>query len=148
MMSSESTVDLGQKVILGGLAFQLIFFGFFLVIALIFKALMAKSTPITSNSGSGRHTWQNLLKLLLIAALLIIGRCIYRMAEFRMGSDGFLMKNEIWSYVADAGPMFLVQGMFHFIHAGDVFPRGWRKDGGGKVVGDGESYIHLTGRGY
>ncbi len=76
MMGNASTADLGQKVILGGLAFQLIFFGFFLIIALIFRSHMAKSNPIDSNSGSGRQR-QNLLKLLLIAALLIIARCIY-----------------------------------------------------------------------
>ena len=69
MVSSASTASLGQKVILGGLAFQLLFFRFFLIIALIFRSRMNSSTPIPSHSSSGRRTWQNLLKLHLDSSL-------------------------------------------------------------------------------
>lgn len=136
MMAQASNAKLGQKVILVGLFAQLLFFGFFLVIAFIFRARMAKSPKTISSYG--KHSWNGLLTL-LIAAVLIILRCIYRVAELAMGSDGFLMGHEVFMYVADAGPMFLVQAMFNVIHAGDVFPEIFVT---GKLA-DSESYINL-----
>lgn len=49
------------------------------------------------------------------------------------------MTHEVWMYVGDTAPMFVVQAMFLSIHAGDVFPRG----GVVKVASLSESYIPL-----
>lgn len=43
-------------------------------------------------------------------------------------------------YAGDTAPMFLVQVVFHFIHAGDVFPRGHIEKS------EDESYINLEDR--
>ncbi|KAH8588278.1 RTA1 like protein-domain-containing protein [Bisporella sp. PMI_857] len=122
MMAQASSAKLGQKVILGGLFAQLLFFGFFLVIAVIFKRRMAQPAHLRAVAVSGRNTWCGLLILLMIAAVLIILRCLYRVAEFAMGMDGYLMKHEVFMYVADMAPMLFVQVLFHIVHAGDVFP--------------------------
>ena len=50
------------------------------------------------------------------------------------------MSHEVWMYVGDTAPMFVVQTMFLFIHAGDVFPRG----GVLKNSSSEESYITLN----
>ena len=142
MMAQKGAAKLGQKVILGGLFAQLLFFGFFLIIAVIFKTRMAKSARICAVPGSGKRTWSGLLKLLLVAAVLIIIRCLYRVAEFAMGMDGYLMEHEIFMYVADMAPMLFVQVLFHFIHAGDVFPEDFVA---GKLPNE-ESYIDLQER--
>jgi hypothetical protein len=140
MEASASGAKLGQKVVLVGLFAQLIFFGFFLVIAIIFDRRMSKSPLRYTIPTYGKHTWRSLLLLLLGAAAFIIARCVYRVAEFATGRDGYIMTHEWCGYAGDTVPMFLVQIAFHFIHAGDVFVRGQV----GK--GDDESYINLTDR--
>ncbi|KAH9221942.1 RTA-like protein, partial [Leptodontidium sp. 2 PMI_412] len=112
MMAQTRSAKLSQKVILGGLFAQLLFFGFFLVIAVIFKRRMAASARLCSVAVPGSHTWSGLLVLLLIVAVLIIIRCLYRVAEFAMGMDWYLMEHEVFMYVADMAPMLLVQVSF------------------------------------
>jgi hypothetical protein len=140
MMAQASNADLGQKVILAGLFAQLIFFGFFLVIALIFRKRMASYNGIPPSYS--KRTWQSLLMLLLIGAVIIIGRCIFRVAEFALGRDGIIMSKEVFMYIGDTLPMAVVQIMFHVVHAGDVFPSDWNK----KKALDEESYVHLVER--
>lgn len=139
MMAQSKLADLGQKVILAGLFVQLLFFGFFLTIAIIFDRRMATSPARYTIPKYGKRTWRSLLVMLLGAAVIIILRCLYRVVEFAQGEKGYLMEHEIFMYLADAGPMFLVQILFHFIHAGDVFPRG----GVSKNIVESETYINL-----
>jgi hypothetical protein len=117
MMSMEGKGDLGQTLIMGGLAFQLIFFGFFLVMAITFRQRMLKSFI----PKSGKYSWHALMIILLVGALLIIIRCIFRLAEFGLGRDGELMSKEAYAYIGDTLLMFAVQVMFHFRHASKVF---------------------------
>lgn len=138
MEASASSADLGQKVMLVGLVVQLIFFSFFLTVAITFDRRMSKSPLRYTIPKYGKHSWRSLLLLLLGAAFVIIGRCVYRVIEFSNGRKGYLMTNEWCMYAGDAAPMFFVQAAFHFIHAGDVFPKG----GLGKMEDD-ERYINL-----
>ena len=48
---------------------------------------------------------------------------MFRIIEFGQGHGGYLASHEVYLYIFDAAPMLVVQAMFHFIHAGDVFPR-------------------------
>jgi hypothetical protein len=66
---------------------------------------------------------------------------VYRVAEFSMGRDGYLITHEIFMYIGDTAPMFLVQAMFHVVHAGDVFPRNGRD-----TKSENGSYINLHER--
>jgi hypothetical protein len=75
-----------------------------------------------------------------VAAVIIIARCMYRILSFSSGSNGTLMRHEVWMYVGDLAPMFIVQTMFLFVHAGNVFP----KTGVMKDVRLDESYIALN----
>ncbi|KAH7416724.1 RTA1 like protein-domain-containing protein [Cadophora sp. MPI-SDFR-AT-0126] len=121
MMAQESMVDLGQKVMLIGLFFQLAFFGLFLLISIIFwKRTRSSSARYTLRHG--KRSWHSLLMLLLAAAAVIILRCIFRIIEFAQGHDGYVASHEVFLYLFDALPMLGVQVMFHVIHAGDVFP--------------------------
>ncbi|KAL5321395.1 hypothetical protein ACEPPN_009353 [Leptodophora sp. 'Broadleaf-Isolate-01'] len=122
MMAQSSMADMGQKIILGGLFVQLLFFGFFLIVSLIFYKRMRSSPARFTIPAYGTRTWVALLKLLFAAAALIILRCIFRVVEFGQGHDGYLASHEVYMYLFDAFPMFVVQAMFHFVHAGDVFP--------------------------
>ncbi|KAM3068369.1 Lipid-translocating exporter-like protein rta1 [Clarireedia jacksonii] len=139
MMAQASMADLGQKIMLVGLLFQLLFFGFFLSIAIIFERRISGSTKSFTVPQTGKYTWHRLLTLLFVGAALIIGRCVYRIVEFAQGNDGALMIHEVYMYIGDTAPMFVVQVLFHFVHAGDVFPKGGVKKGAYD-----ESYINLA----
>jgi hypothetical protein len=80
------------------------------------------------------------LVLLLMAAVIIMARCRYRIFSFSGGAKGYLFTHEVWMYVGDTAPMFVVQCMFLFIHTGHVFLKG----GVAKEESSDESYIPLT----
>jgi hypothetical protein len=142
MMAQASMAKLGQKIMLIGLFIQLMFFGFFLSVSLVFWKRMQSSAKLYTIPKYGKHTWQALLKFLLGAAVIIILRCVYRVIEFAQGNDGYLATHEVYMYLFDSAPMLVVQMMFHFVHAGDVFPPGidLRKSN------DDENYINLQER--
>ncbi|KAG9229966.1 RTA1 like protein-domain-containing protein [Amylocarpus encephaloides] len=121
MMSSDNLASIGQTIMMIGLASQLAFFGFFLVIAITFRARMLKQYPGAIPSARGKESWYGLLALLLLGAGLVIFRCIFRLFEFGLGRDGELQTREVYVYVFDTLPMFFVQVLFHFKHAGNVF---------------------------
>lgn len=122
MMSQNGMAQTGQKIMLLGLFAQLGFFGFFLIVALIFYKRMRSSPARYTLPSYGKHTWVGLLKLLFVAAVVIILRCLFRIIEFSQGHSGYLASHEVYMYIFDALPMFMVQATFHLIHAGDVLP--------------------------
>ncbi|KAH7349174.1 RTA1 like protein-domain-containing protein [Pyrenochaeta sp. MPI-SDFR-AT-0127] len=121
MMAQPSMAKIGQVIMLIGLFVQLLFFGFFLVISLLFWKRLRGSTKMLSIPQNGHHSWTALLKLLLCAAVIIILRCIFRVLEFAQGHGGYLASHEVYMYLFDTAPMLVVQVMFHFVHAADVF---------------------------
>ena len=121
MMAQANMADLGQKIMLIGLFVQLAFFGFFLVISIVFWK-RTRSSPARHTLRYGKHSWYKLLMLLLAAAAIIILRCVFRIIEFGQGHTGYLATHEVFLYLFDAVPMLGVQIMFHIVHAGDVFP--------------------------
>ncbi|KAH8598859.1 RTA1 like protein-domain-containing protein [Bisporella sp. PMI_857] len=141
MMVQASMASLGQKIILLGLFVQLAFFGFFLSVSLIFWKRMRSSPARFSVPVYGKYTWMTLLHVLFAASAIIILRCVFRVIEFSQGNDGYLVTHEVFVYIFDALPMFIVQAMFH-VHAGDVFPVSFtaRKLAGG----DSEACIGLN----
>ena len=122
MIARAEHQDLGKKVVLTGLFCQLLFFGFFLIIAVIFDRRMASSSIRFSIPKYGKQTWRSLF-LLFVAAVIIIGRCFYRIGSFSGGSKGTLMSHEVRMCFRDSAPMFIVQTMFLFVHAGNMFPK-------------------------
>ncbi|KAG4411841.1 hypothetical protein IFR04_015025 [Cadophora malorum] len=141
MMAQANMAGLGQKIMLIGLFVQLAFFGFFLVISLIFWR-RTRSSSIRYTLRYGRHSWYNLLMLLLAAATLIILRCVFRIIEFGQGHTGYLASHEAFLYLFDAVPMLGVQIMFHLIHAGDVFPPNFNM----QKLDDDDDTTHLQDR--
>jgi hypothetical protein len=144
MMAQASMANLGQKIMLIGLFSQLLFFGFFLFVSVIFWKRMRSSPARYTTPTYGKHTWLALLKLLFAAAALIILRNVYRVIEFGQGYSGYLASHEPYMYIFDTFPMFVVQAMFHLIHAGEVLPENF---GMGKLYAtDSEANIGLQNR--
>ena len=111
---SLSSVRLGQKIILVGLFLQIFFFGFFIVVAVIFHQRVLPSRKQLS------IPWQRHMTVLYLASALILVRSVFRVIEYIMGNDGFLLRNEAFLYVFDSMLMFGVVACFNVVHPGEI----------------------------
>ncbi|KAE8377465.1 RTA-like protein [Aspergillus bertholletiae] len=84
----------GENIIMGGLFIQIIFFGFFLLSALILQRRLARR-PV-AESASDTVPWQKHLFALHFSSLLILIRSGFRVVEYIQGSGGFLLRNEVF----------------------------------------------------
>ncbi|KAJ5835386.1 RTA-like protein [Penicillium robsamsonii] len=114
----KSKVNLGNNMIVAGLFVQIIFFGFFIVICLVFHRRML-STPLHA-VGDTQIPWTRYMKVLYTASVLVLVRSIYRVAEYVQGSDGFLQSKEAFIYVFDAALMFACCLLFNFFHPSKI----------------------------
>ncbi|KAH8807874.1 putative RTA1 domain protein [Xylogone sp. PMI_703] len=138
MTGIDGKEKLGESILLVGLAVQLVFFGTFFALAVVFERRAGKmlrnlggqdgAELLEYQSLESRNTttkvfrWRPLLFLLFTAAALIIARCVYRIIEYAQGHNGYLVKKEVFLYIFDALPMLFVQYLFHFLHAGKILP--------------------------
>jgi hypothetical protein len=115
---SASKLKLGENVIIVGLFVQMIFFGFFVVVSIVFHKRMDRN-PTTSAMGTSVD-WQRYMCTLYFASALIIIRCLYRVIEYIQGSTGFLQSHEYFAYIFDTSLMIVVMLTFLIFHPSQV----------------------------
>jgi len=103
---------MGEHLIVGGLFLQLVFFGFFIIVSVIFWRRY-RNEPISGDKDAVETKWRTILKVLIGASKLIFMRCTFRVVEYLGGHDGFLLSKEIFLYIFDATLMFLVSVIFN-----------------------------------
>ncbi|KAB2109116.1 hypothetical protein AG0111_0g2785 [Alternaria gaisen] len=119
--ASHSTGDLGKYIILGGLLIQIVVFGFFLVVAAIFHLRAGKVK--TWRAGTVRmFNWRKYMVTLYIASGLVTVRNIFRVVEYVMGNEGYLLTHEWPIYVFDALPMAAALASCTSWYVGDTVP--------------------------
>jgi hypothetical protein len=141
MMSSakkQSAVDLGQKVITAGLFLQVLFFGFFIVVAGLFHTRIARDP--TPKSMVIQVPWQKYLFILYIASFFIMIRSIFRIAEYVQGNDGALLQTEVYLYIFDATLMFLTMLLFNVSHPSKIISKATLKSNAWAGDINGSSY--------
>ena len=111
--SGDSDIDpnLGSNIIVGGLIFQIIIFGVFVLVSVVFNMRFRKSHR--PNPTASDVPWQQVLNMLYITSGFVMVRNIFRVVEYVMGSDGYLLSVEWGVYVFDAALMTLT--MFWFL---------------------------------
>ncbi|KAG4426423.1 hypothetical protein IFR04_000305 [Cadophora malorum] len=114
----QSDVDLGENIIIAGLAIQVLFFGLFVIVSAIFHFRIRAMPSLRSKQIS--VPWQSYLFILYIASALILVRSVFRIAEYVMGSDGVLLQHEYFLYIFDATLMSLVMILFNLRHPGSI----------------------------
>lgn len=119
--TDESGVTRGNNIILGGLVIQVLFFGFFIIVAANFH-LRIRGVP-TGTSAANQVPWQRYLVVLYAASLLIIVRCVFRIAEYAGGQTGPLLSTEVYLYIFDATLMFLVMALFNTQHPSRIISK-------------------------
>jgi hypothetical protein len=118
---SADDVKLGEHIIIGGLLIQIVFFGFFMIVALVFHRRISRNP--TRESYMIVSPWKQLIYILYLSSGLIMVRSVFRVAEYIMGSDGILMSKEYYLYCLDAVPMLLVAFSYNYFHPGRVINR-------------------------
>lgn len=112
--SNGQNVSLGENIITAGLGIQLLSFGFFITLAGVFHYRI-KLLP-TTRSTSPDIPWERYLWTLYTASLCILIRSIFRVVEYVMGQDGFLLSHEIFLYIFDATPMLITMAIYNVMH--------------------------------
>lgn len=106
----------GELIIIGGLFIQIIFFGFFVVVAILFQRRGREHL-----SQIPQHvSWKKHLVVLYATSMLILVRSVFRVVEYLQGSNGYLLRHEVFLYVFDALLMFVVMALMNLVHPGDI----------------------------
>lgn len=116
---TAAKVKLGQHVVVGGLIVQILFFGFFVVVAAIFN-MRVKKDP-TSEVSLQNVPWKRHLYALYLASGLILIRSLFRVIEYLQGNDGYLLGHEVFLYIFDAVLMLGVMAFFNIVHPSEIY---------------------------
>ncbi|KAK4618612.1 uncharacterized protein CLAFUR5_11018 [Fulvia fulva] len=110
-----SLMHLGEKIIIVGLFAQVVFFGLFVVVASLFHYRFTRHDA-SQLSRVRDSAWRRHIHALYWGSGLIMFRSIFRVVEYLMGNNGFLLRHEYFLYIFDAVPMFLLMVLFLIIH--------------------------------
>ncbi|KAK0210391.1 RTA1 like protein-domain-containing protein [Desarmillaria ectypa] len=104
-------VDLGDTIVIIGLVIQILWFGGFILVSVVFHYRM-RVVPIVIE----KRSWRSLMYVLYAASTLIMVRSVFRVVEFAQGNDGYLLRSEVWLYIFDSVLMAGVIIMFNIYH--------------------------------
>ncbi|KAJ6112075.1 hypothetical protein N7523_008136 [Penicillium sp. IBT 18751x] len=108
----------GERLIIVGLFVQIIFFGFFVTVAVMFDTKLRKY-PIP-RCFAAEIPWRKHLNMLYAASLLILVRSLFRVVEYIQGNNGYLLHHEIYLYVFDALLIFIAMLIFNISHPHEI----------------------------
>ena len=125
-----SAIHAGEKIIIGGLVVQLLFFGCFIVTSAIFHVRMRRCP--TARVLERPTRWETHLNVLYGASSLILLRSLFRLIEYAQGNDGYLISHEVFLYVFDSTLMLITMTLLAWIHPSEI--TALLKTGNGKAV--------------
>lgn len=113
MASTSPTMgQIGNWMVIAGLAIQLISFALFGLTAILFHMRVRKS--LTVRLYQVDQSWIQTMYMLYGASALIIVRSVFRIIEYVLGMDGYPLTHEWTLYVFDAIPMLAVSTVFYY----------------------------------
>ncbi|PGH17945.1 hypothetical protein AJ79_00844 [Helicocarpus griseus UAMH5409] len=111
-----SALHAGEKIIIVGLFIQIAFFGFFMVVSWYFRHRFVKGDgPATTAA-----PWRKHINALYAASILILVRSVFRVVEYLMGNNGYLLRHEYFLFIFDAVLMFFVMVLFNWVHPSEI----------------------------
>jgi RTA1 like protein len=111
---NNSDFQRGEYAIIGGLAIQVISFGFFIIVSAVFHYRISRSP--TAQSAEASVPWKKFLWILYVASAFIMIRSTFRIIQYIVGYDGVLQQHEVYVYIFDASIMFLTTFLFNVYH--------------------------------
>lgn len=120
LSQKNSNATLGQDIIIAGLFIQIIGFGVFIFVSLLFhKRMHANPTPVSLQPDM---PWQKYVYTLYFASFLIMVRSIIRVIEYVQGNAGYILSHEIFLYIFDGTMMFIAVAVFNVFHPSELLP--------------------------
>ncbi|CZT14085.1 related to RTM1 protein [Ramularia collo-cygni] len=116
LSTGGESVETGEKLILAGLALQIVIFGLFVITGLIFHFRLRK----TPTDKSKKYPWEKHMLSLYAVSILIFVRSIVRMAEYAQGWQGHILSTEWYLFVFDAIPMWTAMLVMNWIHPSEI----------------------------
>jgi hypothetical protein len=111
LTSKDSTRKIGEAIITAGLFIQLVIFGFFVVAAVVFHKRMRRDVSKRSEFRP-EVPWRQGMYMIYACSFLIMVRCVFRVVEYIMGTEAYLLAHEWPMYIFDAALMWIVQLIF------------------------------------
>jgi len=111
LLSKPKKAKTGEYIIVAGLGIQILVFVVFMLCCLNFHIRFR--AHVTRSGAACDIPWQSCLNMLYGTSLAILLRNVYRMVEFIMGQDGYLLSTEWPVYVFDGALMLLVMIAFY-----------------------------------
>lgn len=121
LSATGKNASLSENIVVGGLVIQILFFGLFVVAAVMFHRRYARYCIMAP----GGHRvddfdWVGMLNMLYGTSALILVRCLFRIIEYIMGADAYPLKNEWTLYVFDALLMALTMGIYYWWYPSNI----------------------------
>jgi hypothetical protein len=135
---TQSDVNLGQYIIMGGLGIQIFFFQIFIVTTGIFHYRILRFP--SQRSQTLAVPWQRFLMVLYASSALILARSVFRIAEYGMGQDGVLLSHEYYLYIFDACFMFFSMVLFNIWHPSKIIGKTHMRTASNEPVVEGLGY--------
>jgi hypothetical protein len=124
--------DTAINLVVGGLAFQLVAFVFFMILAWVVHYRLAREG--TDVSLRADVYWKRNFWVLYAASLLVLVRNLVRIVEYKQGAGGAIVGSEVYLYVFDAVPMGVVVLLYVVFYPGRMIKmtrRGMKGHGDG-----------------
>ncbi|KAM0327060.1 hypothetical protein ACHAQA_006183 [Verticillium albo-atrum] len=152
LLASADNKDMGNNIVIAGLFVQIAFFGLFVVASIIFDVRYRRGVEggfsVLSGSTAQLHDgavqssappfdWKKLMLMLYSTSGLILVRCVFRIIEYIMGPDAYLLTNEWPIYVFDLTLMVITMAIFYVWYPSMIKPySGVSEPGSVEMVSD------------
>ena len=117
LMIKAGSMSMGRVLIVAGLTLQVVAFGVFIITGLLFYRRMRK---VPTRASQDYHRWSTVIQMMFGISFLILTRSIFRVVEYAMGNDGYLLGHEWTLYVFDTIPIFTAMVIFGIYHPGQI----------------------------
>lgn len=124
-MAAGDDPKMGENIVVAGLFIQIIFFGIFIAAAVMFHRKYRQQHVIGGAFGTrnnGELPWESMFMTLYATSALILVHSVFRIIEYVMGSDGYLLENEWLLYVFDGLLMAAAMVIFHVWYPSKIRP--------------------------
>ncbi|GAA5929057.1 RTA1 domain-containing protein [Sporobolomyces koalae] len=126
LSSSPSSADLGHKISLVGLALQLVSYGLFCALLIVFRIRARPQLPGVRTHLSRQDSWNTfstsplgrwhvLWTMLVLSSIAIIIRSVFRLVEYSQGYSGYIPTHEGYFYLLDALPLWLGMTLYSIV---------------------------------
>lgn len=110
--------NIGNGLVIATLILQLLWFLFFVVVAVMFHRSMRMVPTLTAQRPDIR--WQNYLITLYVVSILVMIRSLFRAIEYIEGRTGSLQSTEVFFYIFDSLLMFMAVVYLHWKHPSEI----------------------------